>query len=176
MFPRQLSEKVFSFQDGQPSLAFSIWMQLGETGSLIDCGVTCSRVTATRMTYAELNQRLTEASAADTDMLYLSKVNTRVMLKRPIPPTLTIYLKVNTPGIARTSTCKSNNRSSASSLVSMTRLGPWGMASKVTLLLVLQEKKYLLEQISRASGAELYKIAADEHCILAGSRIEAGMA
>ena len=77
MFPRQLSEKVFSFQDGQPSLAFSIWMQVGETGDLLDCGATSSRVVATRMTYAQLNERLAEGSDADGDILQLHKVSTR---------------------------------------------------------------------------------------------------
>lgn len=84
MFPRQLSEKVFSFQDGQPCLAFSIWMQLAEDGSLSDCGATCSRVAVTRMTYGELNQRLTESSAADADMLHLSKVHPLLYSVLPI--------------------------------------------------------------------------------------------
>ena len=97
MFPRQLSEKVFSFQDGQPSLAFSIWMHLGEAGNLTDCGVTCSRVVATRMTYAELNQRLEAAAAADRDMLQLSKVSTTVCLEPPIPLTVTKHPIASTP-------------------------------------------------------------------------------
>ena len=77
MFPRQLSERVFSFQDGQPSLALSIWMQLTENGSLKDCGACCSKIRATRMTYGELNQRLAEGDASDAEMLFLSKVSTK---------------------------------------------------------------------------------------------------
>lgn len=74
MFPRQLSEQVFSLLDGSASSALSLWMQLTEDGSLHDSGVVCSTVRVTRMTYHELNERLAGSDPADAELHHLSKV------------------------------------------------------------------------------------------------------
>lgn len=74
MFPRQLSEQLFSFREGQQSSALSIWMILSEDGSLSDCGAKCSTVRATRLTYQALNEKLSNDAACDGDLQHLSKV------------------------------------------------------------------------------------------------------
>lgn len=84
MFPRQLSEQLFSFKEGGQSPALSIWMRMAEDGSLDDCGVACSTVSCRRLTYAEVNQRLAGDPEDNADLHQLHKVPRSTRCKLPL--------------------------------------------------------------------------------------------
>lgn len=78
MFPKSVSEGLFSFRDGAICPAMSIWMELDEDGSLANCGILCSNIKPTRLTYDAVCDRLEADESNNADLRRLYEVITSV--------------------------------------------------------------------------------------------------
>lgn len=78
MFPRQLSEQLFSLQDGGITPALSFWMHLSEDGSLLESGSSCSRINTKRLTYHTLDEILASNEPGNPDLHTIHEVGARL--------------------------------------------------------------------------------------------------
>ena len=75
MFPKLVSEGLFSFQEDKVCPAISLWMKLADDGTLAECGVVCSNVKPMRSTYDAVCQMLEADQPEHSDLSRLSKVS-----------------------------------------------------------------------------------------------------